>query len=208
MTGIRWAKCGAPSPRWVAAFAVGLPHLIAGLHVQSNAFPALLLAMSLVLASAAGLAVAQPSLKRGMTLFAAVQLPHFAAMVYYSLRNGGDLSRPYGNVIALPGWVSLVIALSDLLELGLVGAAWSAGRAKSEAAADRFLTVCGIWLLGTGLMRWPPMLVALEMNGWFSVGEVPEMPLRSVIQIAVAVLMMGAGICRASLAGGHRRDRP
>jgi hypothetical protein len=165
--------------------------------------------MSLILASAARLAVAQPSLKRGMMLFAAVQLPHFVLMVNTGIKNGSDLSRPIpGHILSLPGWVSLVVALSDLFELGLVGAAWSAGRAKSEAAADRFVTVCGVWLLGTGLMRWPPMLVALEMNDWFAVGEMPEMPRRSVIQIAAAFLMMGAGICRAGLVGGHRRCRP
>jgi len=123
--------------------------------------------MSLILAAAARLAVAQPSLKRCMMLFAAVQLPHFVVMVIAGMRNGSDLWHPYGNKLSLPGWVFLVVALSDLLELGLVGAAWSAGRARSEAAADRFLTVCGMWLLGTGLMRWPPMLAALEMNDWF-----------------------------------------
>ena len=209
MTSIRWAKLGAPSPGWVAAFTVGLPHLIAGLHLQSSAFPALLLAMSLILASAARLAVAQPSLRRGMMLFVAVQLPHFVSMVIAGMQNGSDLSRPIpGHKLSLPGWVFLVVALSDLLELGLVGAAWSAGRAKSEAAADRFVTVCGVWLLGTGLMRWPPALAALEMNDWFAFGGMPEMPLRSVIQIAVAFLMMGARICRTGLVRGHRQCRP
>ena len=140
-----------------------------------------------------------------MMLFAAVQLPHFVGMVIAGMQNGSDIWHPHENTLSLPGWVFLLVAMSDLLELGLVGAAWSAGRAKSEAAADRFLAVCGIWLLGMGLMRWPPTLVALEMNDWFAVGEMPEMPLRSVIQIAVALLMTGAGICRAGLVGGHRR---
>lgn len=197
MIRARWATCWAANPGWVAAFTVGLPHFIAGMDVRSSAFPALLLAMSLVLASSARLAVAQPSLRRAIMLFAAVQLPHFVAMVREGLRSGAVSLPVPGHKLFLPGWVFLMVALSDLLELGLVAAAWSAGRSTKVAAAHKFMTTCGIWLLGTGLMRWPPMLVALEMDAWFAVGEVPRFPLRSVIQIAVAVLMIGGGICRA-----------